>query len=90
VKQVLVTIDRRGAACPPKHSPPGTTYKCLAYSADLGKPRSDGKVPWHLRVPNFRKNHPPGNYIARVYGADAAGNTETKVRRTNRAAFKVR
>jgi hypothetical protein len=56
------------------------------YRAELGKPRADGKVPWRLHVRHLE----PGHYRARVYGRDAAGNRETKVRRTNRAAFTVR
>jgi hypothetical protein len=93
VKQVLVTIDRRGHVCHWSTTTTPTEVRhtyCLAWQADLGRRRLDGKVPWRLRVPKFRRRFPPGRYVARVYATDAAGNTETKVRPTNRAYFRVR
>ena len=92
VKSVWVQIDRRGHVCHPYAGPSPTDAQraCPAWRAKLGKRRLDGKVAWHLRVPNFRERYRPGRYVARVFSADAAGNQEQKVRPSNRAYFRVR
>lgn len=83
VKSVWVYIAKRGVIvkCANDSGP-----HCGEHRATLGKPRDDGKVPWRLRLRPF----PRGRYTAYVGAVDAAGNTETKVRRTNRAYFRVR
>jgi hypothetical protein len=80
VKAVYVVLTRRGE--PPCHE----CSRLPGHRAKLSKPRADGKVAWRLRVRGLARGH----YRARVYAVDAAGNRETKVRRTNRASFTVR
>jgi hypothetical protein len=98
LKAVFVVLSRREhrVICKRGNDSPDQTRRlagashalrdCVGYRAKLGKRRLDGKVPWHLRVGKL----PPGHWRARVRAADAAGNEESKVRRTNLAYFRVR
>ncbi|HKP90858.1 MAG TPA: hypothetical protein VJT75_12905 [Thermoleophilaceae bacterium] len=89
LKAVFVVLSRDGVVyqCGNAEARDGEPcWNGRLYRAKLGRRRADGKVAWRLRVRDLE----PGHYRARVYARDAAGNRETKVRRTNRASFTVR
>jgi hypothetical protein len=93
VKTVQVSLARvAGRRCRfvDGHGALGARTSCarpLWLKARTARSSRPGKTAWSLPIDGSLT---PGSYVARVRGRDAAGNVESRQRRTNRARFVVR